>query len=202
MRPITFTKIALVSLAMAGAIACGGNNRGGNAVENGNQNPNATTPNPPATTPAAADANGRAARAITVTGCLQQGSGRNTFILTTMNEPGRSVGTSGQSAGDAVGRQQMKEAERAYNLEAKGDVNLRDLVGRQVKVTGTLAESADLPTPDATSGRSDRDKRPDIKASDLAKIDVTEATATGTACGASGKEPSKSTSRKSPRRRG
>ena len=130
---------------------------------------------------------------ITLTGCLQRGSGLNNYILTQVNSPSDSpVATSGQSAaGGAVQREQMREAKHAYALD--GDVdNARDLVGKQVRVTGTLAETSDLRRgnsgTDTAAPRAntsdDRREGLDIDTGDLAKIDVQTMTQVAENCGA------------------
>src|SRR5262245_4586444 len=70
---------------------------------------------------------------ITITGCLQRGSGLNNFILTQVNSPSDTpVATTGKdSSGAAVQREQMREAKHAYTLDGDKDA-LRDLVGKQV----------------------------------------------------------------------
>src|SRR5687767_4693248 len=56
---------------------------------------------------------------ITLTGCLQRGSGLNNYILTQVNSPSDTpVATSGKdSSGAAVQREQMREAKHAYVLD-------------------------------------------------------------------------------------
>jgi hypothetical protein len=95
---------------------------------------------------------------ITVAGCLQKGDG-SAFLLTRVNEPTRSVGTTGPAGADSptagansavVEREQMRSAAGAYRLDPKGDVKLDDLVGKEVRVVGTVTENMDLPR--ATAG--------------------------------------------------
>ena len=106
---------------------------------------------------------------VTVTGCLQKGDGR-AFILTEINRPRASVGTSGSDAsGAAVEREQLRAAAHAYRLKSDDDKNLDALVGHQVRVSGTVDEKADLPAQaGADSARSDRaasDRTTDKRAS-------------------------------------
>src|SRR5262245_55766825 len=56
---------------------------------------------------------------ITVSGCLQRGSGMNNYILTQVNSPSETpVATAGQDAsGAAVQREQMREAKHSYALD-------------------------------------------------------------------------------------
>jgi hypothetical protein len=188
----------LVGCAIAAAAACNSSNRGnvdGNADANGTAH---------SRTDQAADVNRNEARQtpITVTGCLQQGDG-HTYILTRLNEPAqKSVGTSGTPA--AVEREQLREAANAYRIDPSGDVKLDDMVGKQIRVSGTLAERADLPKPEASASTNEnRDQRAttgsvddnankrarantdraDIKEGDLAKIDATSVSVVNEACG-------------------
>jgi hypothetical protein len=141
-----------------------------------------------------------------LTGCLQKGDGR-TFILTEINSPRTSVGTSGSSSSNAaVEREQMRAAAHAYRLESDDDKNLEGLVGHQVRVRGTVAERADLPQartgqagaeqrPADQAGASDArkneprsetsrmDRETKIDESDLAKIAVASIEGVADACG-------------------
>jgi len=106
---------------------------------------------------------------VTLTGCLQKGDGRS-FILTEINRPRASVGTSGSdSTGAAVEREQLRAAAHAYRLNSDDDKNLESLVGHQVRVSGTVAERADLPakagTDTARSDRAANDRTTDKRAS-------------------------------------
>src|SRR5205807_2690620 len=98
-----------------------------------------------------ANAASTANQPLTVEGCLQRGGGTfsNGFLLTMLNEP-PGVGTSGNltRTGSPVEREQMREAARTYRLDPKGDLKLSDMVGRQVRVTGTMTEGAHLPQGD------------------------------------------------------
>jgi len=192
MRYATGTKALLVSCAFAAAAACNSNNRA-------SMNGNADTTGANRTDQSAADIKRDEPRQtpITVTGCLQQGDG-HTYILTRVNEPSqKSVGTSGTPA--AVEREQLREAANAYRIDPSGDVKLDDMVGKQIRVSGMLAERADLPKPEATSGTAndrsananhsaaDKDHvnsdRAKIDEKDLAKIDATSVSMVNAACG-------------------
>jgi hypothetical protein len=121
---------------------------------------------------------------ITVTGCLQRGSGMNNFILTQVNSPAESpVATSGK-ADDAVQREQMRGAKHAYALEGDDDDALRNLVGKQVRVTGMIAESSalrrEISKPRDTTGSRDS---LDIDSGDLAKVDVQGIVQVADVCG-------------------
>ncbi len=119
---------------------------------------------------------------INLTGCLQKGSGMNTFVLTQVNEPTRSVGTTGTNdkPSGAVAQEQMREAKHAYRLD--GDNNQLDkLVGKQVRVDGTIAEASDL-NKRANESR-EGNKTPDLDSGDLAKVDVKTISPISDACG-------------------
>jgi hypothetical protein len=119
---------------------------------------------------------------ITLTGCLQRGGGLNNYILTQVNAPSDSpVATSGQGSAGDVQREQMREAKHAYALDGN-DEGLRELVGKQVRITGTLAETSELQRgADATGG--DRRDRLELDAGDLAKVDVQGVVQVADACG-------------------
>jgi hypothetical protein len=119
---------------------------------------------------------------ITVTGCLQRSSGLNNYILTQVNTPSDTpVATSGKEAnGAAVQREQMREAKHSYVLDSDDKDAMRSLVGKQVRVTGTIDESSEL-----RRGTTDGDRResPDIGAGDLAKVDVQGIVQVADVCG-------------------
>ena len=122
---------------------------------------------------------------ITVTGCLQRGSGMNNFILTQVNEPSESpVATTGKDAsGAAVQREQMREAKHAYQLDGDDNDALRDMVGKQVRVTGSIKETSELHK-EAAEAKTAGD-RLDIDAGDLAKVKVQGIVQVAEACGQS-----------------
>jgi hypothetical protein len=196
MKPMTMMRTAAMTCALAGVFACGNQNRTANRV------PNDTGA---ARTDQTASKSSAEETPVTLTGCLQRGDGSNDFILTRVNEPSQSVGTTGQAAG-TVEREQRRAASNAYSLNPKNDVKLDELVGKQVRVTGTMARRADLPSANGNAPNegsravgtsqpgNDRStgERPNIKEGDLAKVDVTSATATADVC--SGGGPSSKTS--------
>jgi hypothetical protein len=110
---------------------------------------------------------------ITVTGCLQRASGLNNYVLTQVNSPSETpVATAGKDASSgAVQREQMREAKHSYALDNGDNDVLRDMVGKQVRVNGTIEETSELHK-EAARTRTDGDRRLDIDAGDLAKIDV------------------------------
>jgi hypothetical protein len=132
---------------------------------------------------------------VTITGCLQKGDGRSDYILTELNTTRGAVGTSGSSStadrstnADKVGQEQMRAAAHAYRLEGDRD-SLEPLVGKQVRVSGTMAKSSDLNAHDDSGKLKDRD-RTKIDEDDLARIDVAKVDSIAGSCG--GKAPKKS----------
>jgi hypothetical protein len=142
---------------------------------------------------------------VTLVGCLQKGDGRSDYILTEVNSTRTTVGTSGAterpSAGgqsdkasgpDVVGQEQMRAAAHAYRLD--GDrKTLEPLVGKQVRVSGSLEKSSDLNAHDDNGRMKDRD-RTKIDEGDLAKVDVASVDSVSESCGAksSAHRPSRS----------
>jgi len=158
------------------ALACGGSNQtaGGDAARAGQ----------PAT--AGTPTNDQQRSPVTLTGCLQKGGGGGDYILTEVNTTRTSVGTSGSaasgSASDPVGREQMRSASHAYRLNGDRD-NLETLVGKQVRVNGTLAERSDLNDHAAAGTTKDKD-RTKIDEDNLAKVDVGSIDSIADTCGA------------------
>ena len=126
------------------------------------------------------EARGHEGAPINLTGCLQKEGGlTTTYILTQVNESAKSVGTTGSNSTANVDQERMRAAKHAYRLDGDSG-QMKDLVGKQVKVEGTIAENSDLNKKTTTA---DQDKRTDIDAGDLAKVDVKTIAATGDACG-------------------
>jgi hypothetical protein len=130
----------------------------------------------------AREARGHEGAPINLTGCLQKGDGMNTFVLTQVNTPSSSVGTSGASDAQpgAIAQEQLRAAKHAYRLDGDND-ELGKLVGKQVRVEGTVAENSDL-NKRANESRADN-KAPDLGSGDLAKVDVKTIAAISPACG-------------------
>jgi hypothetical protein len=210
MNFVTVSKTMMVSCAIAAAAAC-------NSSKGGNINGNADADGTVDRTAADVKRDEPRQQPITVTGCLQQGRG-GSYILTRMNEPSqKSVGTSGSPA--AVEQEQLRQAANAYRIDPQGDVKLDGMVGKQIRVSGMLADRADLPKPEAngaaagsrderaTSGAANNDAnrraaganridRADISQGDLAKIDATSASIVKDVCGDQAKSPSSRRSKK------
>ena len=75
----------------------------------------------------------------------------------------------------------MREAKHSYALD-NGDTDvMRDMVGKQVRVNGTIKDTSDLHKEAAKTNTDDR--RLDIDAGDLAKIDVQGIVQVAEACG-------------------
>ena len=116
---------------------------------------------------------------VTLTGCLQKGSGSREYILTQASRSAGAVGTTG-SASESAAREQQQAAARSYRLGGNTD-RLDDLVGKQVRVTGRItdegnaAKSESGREPSAGSAADTNANRRDIDASDLAKVDVDSA---------------------------
>jgi hypothetical protein len=150
---------------------------------------------------------------ITVTGCLQQGDGMNNFILTGVNRPSQSVGTSGTESapratggtsaaapgaagGDVVEREQMRAAHHAYRLSGEDD-NFKELVGKQVRVVGTMAEGSELwrETDGQKKGENDHGNldrtnrdRIEVEQGQLARVEVNTVEKVADACGEEGRK--------------
>jgi hypothetical protein len=126
---------------------------------------------------------GHEGAAITVSGCLQRGSGMNNYILTQINSPSETpVATAGKDAsGGAVQREQMREAKHSYTLDSGDKDVMREMVGKQVRVNGTIDEPSELHK-EATDNK-DRRNGLDIDAGDLAKIKVQGVVQVAEECG-------------------
>jgi len=120
----------------------------------------------------------RSGAPITVDGCLQQ-DGR-TFIVTELNEPTqKNAGSTGNGA--AVEREQIEAAAHAYRISPAVGVDLNRMVGKQVRVSGTIYKPGDLPR--ATGSPTER---PDIDKGDLAQISANAVSELSESCGGSG----------------
>jgi hypothetical protein len=129
-----------------------------------------------AESPATTSADRNNASPKTLTGCLQQGDGDNDFILTQVNEQPGPVATSGEKESSEVQQKQQEAAARSYKLSG-GREQLRDLVGHQVRVTGTVSDRGE-----AQSG----DEKESVDQDDLATMEVSSAESVANACGSGG----------------
>src|SRR4051812_45812513 len=175
MRTHLSTQVFAAIAIAAAATACG----------NGRHNSSAGANTSPADQRSAS-----AGTPMTLTGCLQQ-VGR-TYVVTRLNEPSREgIGTSGNGA--AVEREQLRMARNAYRLKAKDHGDWDAMIGKEVTVSGSIAEGADLPAPPSgtssgaagTSGGDDT-SRDQIDKGDLAQLDVTSMTVVSDNCGHGG----------------
>jgi hypothetical protein len=166
------SKVVVAGCAIAAAAACG--DSGSGRTEMGEAG--ATANRDAARTEAAASP-------ITVSGCLQKGDGSD-FILTRINEPTQSVGTAGandaaragSAAAGTVEREQLRSAAGAYRIDPADDLNLAELVGKEVRVVGTITDNMNLP-------RANADREPvQPKEGDLAEIEATSVSQTAAQC--------------------
>jgi len=181
------TSFPIIAALAIGTTACGNNNAR-----------NTTATSTGANAPAADQRSDNASTPITLMGCLQQ-DGR-TFIVTRLNEPSRvGVGTTGNGA--AVEHEQLRQAANAYRLDAKEQTDWDKMVGKQVRVSGSIDKAADLPSAAgsgpgngdktaATTGSNDTDKREKIDKGDLAQIAVSAMTVVSENCGGDTKSSS------------
>jgi hypothetical protein len=173
---------AITTVALATVCACNKDNRD-----------TERTTVPPVQTPITKSAPAEAQDVntpITVTGCLQkQGGLTTTYIVTSVNEPSqKGIGTTGSGA--AVAREQRREAANAYRVDARGDIDMDAMVGKQVRVSGTMTRRADLPdvpvaAPNQTepAGKSNARPMEKIDKGDLAKIDDATISVVSDNCG-------------------
>jgi len=162
---------AIVSLAVMTA-ACGNGTAGsGSGRERLGSSPPAQDDRSPQ--------DSRSGTPFTVTGCLQQ-EGR-TFIVTELNEPAqKNAGSTGNGA--AVEREQIEAAAHAYRISPAVGVDLNRLVGKQVRVSGTLYKPGDLPR--ATGSPTERQ---DIDKGDLAQVSANAVSEVAENCGGGGR---------------
>jgi hypothetical protein len=155
--------------AFAVSLACVGCNSGERTA---NQDVDTSAP----ATPAADARQPDEGSPMTLTGCLQRADGRNDFVLTQVNEQPGPVATSGSSETAAVERKQQEAASRTYRLSG-GPENLADMVGHQVRVSGTVSDRGNV-----QPGSQNRE----IDTGDLATLEVASAESVSEACGNAG----------------
>lgn len=119
---------------------------------------------------------------VTLVGCVQQGDGRNDFILTEDNTARDTSGTTGSTP--SAEKQRQQAAAKSYRL-TDADEDLHQHVGKQVRVIGTLVEPSDLPTTHGTAGSEPEKGEPKIHERDLAKVDVGAIETVADSCGSS-----------------
>jgi hypothetical protein len=191
MRRTSLVKGAVASCTLALALAAGACAEDNRTTDQLDRDAAATNTTDRAATGTTADARGHEGAPITMTGCLQQGEGMNNYILTGVNRPSESTGTSGTAgtAGNAVEREQIRAATHAFRLEGDND-KLKELVGKQVRVAGTYEEGSDLwrktqRNDQDERGNVDRSKRNriEVEQGDLAKVDVNTIEKIADVCG-------------------
>jgi len=176
--------LALLGVALTFA-ACGNNDRTAAMSDNRAVGTSGTAPSATAKKP------------IDLTGCLQKADG--SFVLTEISRPSPNAApTEKKGDNSVVEREQLHAAQHAYRLSADKDDDLEKLVGRQVRVHGTVVEKSDLVAGDerrgndltvGTSGsqdknhESDRKSRAKIDAGDLARVDVESIDKVAEGCG-------------------
>jgi hypothetical protein len=133
---------------------------------------------------------------IDLTGCLQKAGG--SYVITKINKPSPNAAPASKKAdGSVVEREQAHAAQHAYRLRVEKDDDLEKLVGKQVKVSGTVTETSDLTARDdrrandlsvGTSGSQDtnhdgKQDRARIRTGDLARVDVDSIQQVAEGCG-------------------
>lgn len=187
---------AAVATALAACVACsnGGNSSNGSAVDSAQRQGDQTATSDMRST---RENNSNDHQAVTLEGCVQRGGGTFTpgFVLTMVNSPS-TVGTAGSvtTSGSSVEREQMRIAASTYRLDPQGDVKLDNMVGKRVRVNGTITEEAKAPNgkgaigSDADTQRPNRDRidRDDhstgLELNELAKVEVTSASIVTDSC--------------------
>ncbi len=128
------------------------------------------------------------AERVSLIGCLQEGQ-RGAYILTELNSPAHPD----SSNPSVVEHERVAAAENAYRLTSSPANVLSKLVGRRVRVDGTLAKPSDLVASNAadrvtgTAGRNHEAKAVEsgqkITQSDLAEVNVSSVKKLANTCG-------------------
>lgn len=88
-----------------------------------------------------------AGRKIKISGCLQSGSEPNSYVLNNATPSGMSQPSSqdsGQSRSQAdmgMDPSELARTQTSYTLVPEGNVNLENMVGKKVEVTGKMIQS-------------------------------------------------------------
>jgi hypothetical protein len=174
--------LATYGLAAALTAACGNN------TDRSDMNPD----NRPAVGAPAATMSSQDQKPIDLTGCLQK-SGRS-YVITQIGTPSPAAAPPDKKDDSGrVEREQVTAPRHAYRLNAANRADLEKLIGKQVKVSGTVMEPSDLTGREdrrandlrvGTSGAQDREHdRPEINTSDLASVEVASIQQVATGCG-------------------
>jgi hypothetical protein len=183
---------ATCGLAAALTAACG------NKDQNRADQPMADADRPVGTSGSTATMNDKKPvdKPVDLTGCLQKSDG--SYVLTEINKPSPNAApTKKKGDGSVAEREQLHAAQHAYRLSGDKDDELEKLVGKQVRVSGTMTEPSDLIDRDnrkgndlnvGTSGVQDknhegRQDRAKIDTGNLAKVDVTSIQQVAEGCG-------------------
>jgi hypothetical protein len=118
---------------------------------------------------------------MTLVGCLQRAERGDSFRLTGINIPSdRPIATSGGSERrDEVERERAQAEQHTYALSGEDD-RWDSLVGKRVRVRGTLTEPTGL-----TRQSDPRSERLGIDQHDLAEVDVESVVTLADGCGSS-----------------
>lgn len=144
----------------------------------------------PAATAAPSAAKPHSPEHVSLTGCLQEGN-HGTYILAELNRPAKPD----SSNPSIVAHEDLAAAVHAYRLNASKDQKLSKLVGRTIRVDGTLTEPSDLVAsnpaaggPVGTGGQGTETVgqapgRREISQRDLAKVEVSSVVKIANVCG-------------------
>jgi hypothetical protein len=183
------------------------------ACSNTNSDRNTATPGTAATSGTANE------QTVSLTGCLQQTGGlTGDYILTQVNSQNHPIGTSGMTpnstapngssaTGDRAAQEQQRAAAQSYRLDGDNS-QLKDLVGKQVSVSGRITAQANVASRPSTTADKPRDMsdnpqgkpgypptgtsgapapsasaNPNISASDLARVKVDAISKISDSCG-------------------
>jgi hypothetical protein len=187
---VTRTATIAACAALVASVACGRN--ADTPVDTAQGDRSATTDQK-----STREANDEMHRAVTLEGCLQQGTGtfNRGYLLTMVNQPS-SVGTAGSvtATGSSVEREQLRMAASTYRLSAKDEIKLSDMVGKRIRVSGNIAEEAEVPNGAGRLGSDrdtqipnrdtnpQRDRNPRLDVTELAKVDVASAVVVDEGC--------------------
>jgi hypothetical protein len=185
-RPVPPQLLLLATCGLAAALTAACGNKAEQTAANPDNRPVGTSGLP---------STGNVMKPIDVTGCLQKAGG--SYMLTEISKPNPNAApTNTKGDGSLVEREQLHAAQHAYRLSADKDDDLEKLVGKQVKVSGTVTEASDLTARDdrrrndlsvGTSGDQDKnhDRKQDrarIRTGDLASVDVSSIQPTDGGC--------------------
>ncbi len=88
----------------------------------------------------------------TVIGCLQTGSGPNSYVLNNMS--GASMNSSKNMSNSGQTPSEMARSEGSYTLVPENNIDLQKWVGKRVRVTGRMGTSTSSSPSDTSSSES------------------------------------------------